>query len=82
LFVQCALIGMHGERPMPKNAKKSTSAGASKTDADSKDNAGACFQLTRSEIESLRRGKQRIAEYALKEFQGWKDAAHERPASG
>lgn len=80
--MRCALIGMRGEGPMPKRANGTASAVASKTDADSKDNAETCFQLTRSEIESLRWGKQRIADYALKEFQGWKDAAHEKPASG
>jgi hypothetical protein len=76
------LIGMRGEHPMSKHASGTASAAASKTDVDSKDNAETCFQLTRSEIESLRRGKQRITDYALKEFQGWKDAAHENPASG
>jgi hypothetical protein len=67
---------------MPKRATATASAAASKTDGGSKSNAGTYFELTRSEVESLRWGKQRIAEYALKEFQGWKDAAHEKPESG
>lgn len=80
--MRCVLIGMLGKQLMSKRASGTASAAASKTDADSKDNAETCFQLTRSEIESLRRGKQRITDYALKEFQAWKDAAHEKPASG
>jgi hypothetical protein len=64
--------------------KKSTGGTASvrarETDGASKGDLQTSFQLTRSEIESLKRGKQRIAEYALKEFQGWKDAPHERSA--
>jgi hypothetical protein len=38
--------------------------------------------LTRSEIESLKRGKKRISDYALKEFQGWKAEADKLPAGG
>lgn len=64
--------------------KKSTggiaTARARKTVETSKGKQHAISELTTSEIESLRRGKQRIAEYALKEFQGWKDAPHERSA--
>ncbi len=34
--------------------------------------SSASALLTRSEIESLKRGKKRISDYALKEFRGWK----------
>jgi hypothetical protein len=64
--------------------QKSTGGTASvrtqEIDGASKGDVQASFYLTRSEIESLKRGKQRIAEYALKEFQGWKDVSHDRPA--
>lgn len=65
---------------MPKSANGTVLAPTRKTDKSSRGDQHAISELTRSKIESLKRGKQRIAEYALKEFQGWKDVSHDRPA--
>jgi hypothetical protein len=75
--VPCAPIVMHGEKDSVNGIAL---ARARETNGASKGDQQASFELTRSEIESLKRGKQRIAEYALKEFQGWKDSSHDRPA--